>query len=100
MISMPGIDSDKWAAERLYYCQNGPEALRDFTSSRIQLLDILDGLRPEDWQRPARHAIFGPTSLKELVSIIVGHDRLHIQQSIKSLEEISPHTLSETSTLN
>ncbi len=97
---LPGIDSDKWAAERLYYCQNGREALRDFTSSRIQLLDILDGLRPEDWQRPARHAIFGPTSLKELVSIIVGHDRLHIQQSIKSLEEISPHTLSEASTLN
>ena len=44
---LPGIDSDKWAEERLYYCQNGNEALRDFTASRIQLLDILDDLKPE-----------------------------------------------------
>jgi hypothetical protein len=94
---LPGIDSDKWAEERLYYCQNGLEALRDFTSSRIQLLDLLDELKPEEWNRPARHAIFGPTSLKELVSIIVGHDRLHVQQAFRSLGEISPHTMSESS---
>jgi HAD superfamily hydrolase (TIGR01549 family) len=97
---LPGIDSDKWAEERLYYCQNGTEALRDYTSSRIQLLDILDGLKPEDWQRPARHAIFGPTSLKELVSIIVGHDRLHVQQAFRSLNDISLQTLRKTSSLN
>jgi len=94
---LPGIDSDKWAEERLYYCQNGLEALRDFTSSRIQLLDLLDGLKPEEWNRPARHAIFGPTSLKELVSIIVGHDRLHVQQAFRSLGEISQHTMSASS---
>ena len=97
---LPGIDSDKWAEERMYYCQNGKEALRDYTSSRIQLLEILDGLQPEDWQRSARHAIFGPTSLKELVSIIVGHDRLHVQQAFRSLKEISLQTLRETSSLN
>lgn len=97
---LPGIDSDKWADERMYYCQNGIDALRDYTFSRIQLLDILDGLQPEDWQRPARHAIFGPTSLKELVSIIVGHDRLHVQQAFRSLKEISMKTLHETSSLN
>ncbi len=97
---LPGIDSDKWAEERLYFCQNGPEALRDFTTSRIQLLDILDNLTSEDWIRPARHAIFGPTSLKELVSIIVGHDRLHVQQAFKSLGEINQDKMSESSQLN
>ena len=96
---LPGIDSDKWAEERLYYCQNGLEALKDFNSSRIQLLDVLDELEPEDWNRPARHAIFGPTSLKELVSIIVGHDRLHVQQAFRSLGEISAHTMTESSPL-
>ncbi|GAH01642.1 unnamed protein product, partial [marine sediment metagenome] len=71
---IPGIDTDQWAEERLYFCQNGREALDDFISSRIQLLDILDNLKPDDWTRPARHAIFGPTVLKELISIIVGHE--------------------------
>jgi FMN phosphatase YigB (HAD superfamily) len=85
---IPGIDTDQWAEERLYYCQNGREALIDFISSRIQLLDILDELKPDDWTRPARHAIFGPTVLKELISIIVGHDRLHIRQVHTSLGEI------------
>jgi FMN phosphatase YigB (HAD superfamily) len=85
---IPGIDTDQWAEERLYFCQNGREALNDFISSRIQLLDILDDLKPDDWSHPARHAIFGPTILNELVSIIVGHDRLHIQQAYTSLGEI------------
>jgi hypothetical protein len=97
---LPGIDSDKWAEERLYYCQNGPQALHDFTNSRMQLLEILDSIQAEDWQRPARHAIFGPTNLKELVSIIVGHDRLHVQQAKKSLEEISSPVLGAARSLN
>jgi len=89
---LPGIDSDKWAQERLYYCQNGPDALQDFTTSRIQLLDLLDSMGEADWERPANHAIFGPTSLKELVSIIVGHDQLHILQAYKILGDFSKHT--------
>lgn len=88
----PGIDSDKWAQERLYYCQNGPEALRDFTTTRIQLLNLLDSLEAADWERAASHAIFGPTSLKELVSIIVGHDQLHIQQAFQFTGDLSIHT--------
>jgi FMN phosphatase YigB (HAD superfamily) len=97
---LPGIDSDKWAEERLYYCQNGPQALQDFILSRMKLLEILDGLKSDDWQKPARHAIFGPTNLKELVSIIVGHDRLHVRQAKNSLEEISPQVLGAARTLN
>ncbi len=90
---IPGIDTDQWAEERIYYCQNGREALKDFISSRIELLDILDGLKSDDWTRPARHAIFGPTILKELISIIAGHDRLHVRQAHISLGEIMQHSV-------
>jgi len=93
---LPGIDSDKWAHERLYYCQSGPEALRDFTNSRIQLLDLLDSLESVDWERPARHAIFGPTSLKELVGIIVGHDQLHVQQAFQFLGDLSKQSVTQS----
>ncbi len=77
---LPGFDSDSWAEERGYVDQDGPLALQGFITSRIQTLQLLDGLSPEDWERPARHAIFGPTSLSELVSIMAGHDQLHIRQ--------------------
>jgi hypothetical protein len=77
---LPGEDTDRWADERNYYAQDGLQALRHFIKTRMELLGLLEGLEDEDWRRPARHAIFGPTRLDELVNIIAAHDRLHIQQ--------------------
>jgi FMN phosphatase YigB (HAD superfamily) len=85
---LPGMDTDPWAAEREYVCQNGPEALESFTALRIELVELLDHLSPEDWERSARHAIFGPTNLKELISINAGHDRLHLRQAYESLQMV------------
>jgi FMN phosphatase YigB (HAD superfamily) len=93
---IPGIDTDQWAEERIYYCQNGQEALSDFTSSRIQLLNILDALKPDDWNRSARHTIFGPTDMEELVRIIMGHDRLHVRQAYRSLGETLEQAVSNS----
>ena len=77
---IPGQDTDPWAEDRRYINQNGPHALKDFIIARKRLLELISLLPFEDWQRPARHAIFGPTNLQELLSIIAGHDRLHIHQ--------------------
>jgi FMN phosphatase YigB (HAD superfamily) len=97
---LSGIDSDKWAIERLYYCQNGFEALKDFTSSRIHLLDVLEGLNQEDYSRQARHAIFGPTNLLEMIGIIASHDRLHVRQAYQALQEITLRSRKEAGTLD
>jgi hypothetical protein len=75
-----GIETDQWAEERQYILQNGPQALIDFINTRKKLLSLLSSLSADDWQRTARHAIFGPTHLQELASFISEHDRLHIQQ--------------------
>lgn len=77
---IPGQNPDTWAAERDYNAQNGREALRDFTAARLATLEKLAGLSPAQWSRKTRHAIFGPTSLQELLSFNAEHDRLHIQQ--------------------
>ncbi len=77
---LPGEDTDRWADERDYYMQDGLQALHHFIKTRMELLGLLEGMEDKDWQRPARHAIFGPTRLDELVNIIAAHDRLHIQQ--------------------
>jgi FMN phosphatase YigB (HAD superfamily) len=75
-----GIDSDPWAQERQYIHQDGQQALAAFIANRKELLVLIANLSSEGWQRPARHAIFGPTHLGELASFVADHDRLHIQQ--------------------
>ncbi len=80
-IFIPGIDSDIWAEERDYQSQDGPGAMEEFVSTRMTTLDLLNRLSAEDWQRPAQHAIFGPTDLREITSFIAGHDRMHIRQT-------------------
>ncbi len=81
-----GINADTWAAERNYQKEDGSTALLEFIAARVQLIAKLEELTDEDWQRPARHAIFGPTNIKELVSFIATHDRSHIQQIFTAAE--------------
>jgi FMN phosphatase YigB (HAD superfamily) len=88
---IPGRDTDQWAESRGYIHQDIWMALEEFTRRRLALLSYLVGLSPEAWELPARHAIFGPTTLHELVRFIADHDRLHIQQVFES---ISPKTAS------
>lgn len=77
---LPGEDTDPWAEQREYIRQDGTKALGQFIAARLKLLDALAAIDPQDWSRTARHAIFGPTELAELVDFISGHDRLHLQQ--------------------
>lgn len=85
---LPGINSDPWAEERNYAAQNGPLALNDFIKVRTSLLHLLDTFTTQEcWQRLARHAIFGPTTMSELVSFIATHDRTHIQQVHQNLPQ-------------
>ena len=82
---LPGQDTDPWGEIRQYQKQDGAQALVDYTNARLELLELLENLKVEDWNRRARHAIFGPMSIRELVNIIAGHDILHIQQVYKAL---------------
>ena len=79
-----GETTDVWVKERKSAEQDGRQALVEFTAARKETLALLDGLADE-WSRPARHAIFGPTSLQELVGFMAGHDRAHVQQVWKTL---------------
>lgn len=84
---IPARVTADWALERDYNNQDLAQALRDFTSARVQLVDFLRGLTVE-WQRRARHAIFGPTDLLELVKFMVEHDKLHIRQIQSTIGQI------------
>jgi FMN phosphatase YigB (HAD superfamily) len=79
-----GEVTDAWVKERGCAGQDGPKALVDFIEARKETLQLLEGLQAE-WSRPARHAFFGPTTLKELIGFVAGHDRAHIQQVWKTI---------------
>jgi hypothetical protein len=83
---IPGIDTDAWAEQRNYASQDGPQALSDFFTARKASLQLLERLDAHGWQSQARHAIFGPTTLRELVSFIASHDRLHLRQIFATLD--------------
>jgi FMN phosphatase YigB (HAD superfamily) len=74
-----GRNSDLWASERNYQAKNGQEALREFLDFRKKTVHLLENLQPHEWDLKARHAIFGPITLFELVEINASHDRLHLQ---------------------
>jgi len=86
-----GQDTDPWAEIRQYFLQDGLEALSDFITARIDVIRLLDNLPAEGWDLRARHAIFGPTLLREIVNIIAGHDILHIQQIYKTIKKLNNH---------
>lgn len=85
-----GKDTDRWAHERDYFNQDGMQALHEYISARKKVLEILDNLPMDDWNLPARHAIFGPTRLLELAGIQASHDRVHVQQ-VLNLQKFLKH---------
>ncbi len=60
-------------------------SLEKFIAGRKQLLTVLSSLQDDDWSRPARHSIFGPVDIAQMVDFIATHDRVHIRQIHKTL---------------
>lgn len=78
---LPGVNTDLWAQERDYQSQSGQEAIREFIDVRAEITNLLNQLPPSGWNRKARHAIFGPINISELVKFMSTHDIMHIRQS-------------------
>lgn len=86
---LPAAMTDGWVEARNCIFENGRTALDGFISARSEILQKLINLNEKDWQRPARHAIFGPTTLKELVGFVATHDRIHINQAWQTIQALT-----------
>lgn len=78
-------NTSDWADSRGYIRQDGNAAFKEFLTARLATLETLKSLPEEAWERKARHSVFGPTTLLELVGFMATHDRIHIQQIWKLL---------------
>lgn len=80
-----GRSTPEWSEARGYIHQDGNAAFQEYLTARLGTLETLKGLSEGDWSRKARHSIFGPTTLQEMVGFMATHDRIHIQQIWKLL---------------
>ena len=86
-------DTDSWSIE-LPLGQNGADILNQWGNTRLQLLKRLNQLNDKQWAAQARHAIFGPTSLGDLMAISADHDRLHVRQALRWVQQFSENSVS------
>ncbi|GAB4510439.1 MAG: hypothetical protein OHK0046_07260 [Anaerolineae bacterium] len=71
---------------RLIKCtQQGSALVEAFVQAREATIAFIQALQPEDWMRPARHSIFGLTTLLEMAHFTAQHDRLHLNQLCQTL---------------
>lgn len=75
-----GANPDEWAEPRQYQLQDGQKAWQTFLAARHQTIEMLTPLMPQLWTRQGQHAFFGPTSMQELLYLVVLHDDAHWEQ--------------------
>lgn len=86
---IPGVDSDRWAAERNYNEQDDSTVYADFCMSRSKLLELVGRYTDAEWQMSLRHSFFGPTTRMELAKFIAAHDRNHIHQIAQTISAMN-----------
>jgi len=65
--------------------EDANQALYCFQRERESTMRLLSALSPAQWDRPARHSIFGLTTALEMAHFTAQHDRLHITQLCQTL---------------
>ena len=85
---IPRPDTSVWASQRDYLHEDGMMALKEFNDARRETISLLKNIPAKDWERNARHAIFGPTNFLEVISFFADHDRMHIQQTWNALKKM------------
>jgi FMN phosphatase YigB (HAD superfamily) len=65
--------------------EDGYQTAARFAQSRQQTLELIAQIAPDAWLRPARHSIFGLTTLLEMAYFTAQHDRLHLNQLCQTL---------------
>ncbi len=85
---IPRPDTGVWASYRDYLHEDGPSALKEFNDARRETLRLLSSVKAEEWERKARHAIFGPTNFLEVIGFMADHDRMHLQQTWGTLKKL------------
>ena len=72
-------------ADAIICNDNGLEIAHQFMTERMETIQFLNLLSEDDWQKQARHSIFGMTNLLEMAHFTAQHDRLHLTQLCRTI---------------
>jgi hypothetical protein len=77
---MPAFDERRWAEVAGYTQADFAASLRLFALRRAELITMLRGLAPDDWQRTGTHEVNGAFTLLAAVTHLVEHEEEHCLQ--------------------
>ena len=64
---------------------NAYDILQNFMTTRQETIELIKGFTADDWNRTARHSIFGLTTMLEMAHFTAQHDRLHLRQLCQTI---------------
>jgi hypothetical protein len=73
------FDTDVRAIERDYHAENPRQVTGEFEARRTVLVNRLDALSEDEWQRTARHPDLGIITLESLIERLDAHDAQHVR---------------------
>ena len=73
-------DQDAWARRLGYAERSLPGALAQIRVLRARSLELLRGLKAEDWERAGMHTERGRETIRQIVKLQAGHDLVHLRQ--------------------
>jgi hypothetical protein len=76
---MPAVDETLWPIERDYASQDPWEVLEEFAERREQFVQLLEGLRPEQWERRGYHEQLGEQTVRWYAEHAAEHDAEHAE---------------------
>lgn len=68
---------------------DGYAVVQQFITARQATINLISSFSDEDWQRRARHSIFGLTTMLEMAYFTAQHDRLHLTQLCQTIGRCS-----------
>jgi hypothetical protein len=83
----PDFDRDRYNARSVEKTKNltPAEMMAAMESNRAHLLQFIDTLQPDDWQKKGRHANLTIMTIEEVCTIIAAHEFLHTGEIQKAL---------------
>ncbi len=75
---LPSVDSERLARERDYARADAGRVLAQFRDARARTLELLRGVAPADFARPADFEGYGSVTLLGLVHFLCSHDQQHL----------------------
>ncbi|MDQ3525385.1 MAG: DinB family protein [Chloroflexota bacterium] len=82
---LEAVDDSLWAIEHDYASEDPYQALERFAALRLALVETLQGINDDDWQRSVIHAAHGRITLHQFADRICDHDARYLAQAHDAL---------------